>query len=131
VRQESLFEGFVHSSAGARGLMQIMPATGESIAEQMGWPTGYNNESLYSPYVSVRLGTFYLHSNRRYLDGNLYAALAAYNAGPGNAAIWKNLAGSDPDLLLEIIRFQETRDYIRGIYEIYSTYRSIYSPVLP
>ncbi len=131
VRQESLFEGFVHSSAGARGLMQIMPATGESIAEQMGWPTGYNNESLYSPYVSVRLGTFYLHSNRRYLDGNLYAALAAYNAGPGNAAIWKNLAGSDPDLLLEIIRFQETRDYIRGIYEIYSTYRSIYSPTLP
>jgi soluble lytic murein transglycosylase len=63
------------------------------------------------------------------LGGNLYASLAAYNAGPGNAIVWNELAGGDPDLLLEIIRFQETRDYIRYIYEIYSTYRSIYSSV--
>jgi soluble lytic murein transglycosylase len=129
VRQESLFEGFVISSAGARGLMQIMPATGESIAEQMNWPPNYNNRSLYSPQVSVRMGTFYLNNNRRYLSGDLYAALAAYNAGPGNAAIWKNLSGADPDLFLEIIRFKETRDYIRGIYEIYNVYRSLYSPI--
>lgn len=129
IRQESLFEGFVHSSAGARGLMQIMPATGASIAEQMGWPPNYNNESLYSPAVSVRMGTFYLNSNRRFLNGDLYATLAAYNAGPGNAAIWRNLAGDDPDLLLEIIRFKETRDYIRGIYEIYNVYTNLYSPI--
>jgi soluble lytic murein transglycosylase len=129
IRQESLFEGFVRSSAGARGLMQIMPATGTSIAEQMSWPTNYNDEALYSPLVSVRMGVFYMNSNRRYLDGDLYGTLAAYNAGPGNASIWKNLAGNDPDLLLEIIRYQETRDYIRGIYEIYSTYRTIYSPI--
>jgi soluble lytic murein transglycosylase len=129
VRQESLFEGFVRSSAGARGLMQIMPATGTSVAEQMNWPSNYNNEALYSPQVSVRLGTFYLNSNRRYLDGDLYAALAAYNAGPGNSAIWKNLAGDDPDLFLEIVRFKETRDYIRGIYEIFNVYRTLYSPI--
>jgi len=129
VRQESLFEGFVRSSAGARGLMQIMPATGESVAEQMGWPPNYTNQSLYSPQVSVRMGTFYLNSNRRYLNGDLYAALAAYNAGPGNANIWKSLSGDDPDLFLEIVRFQETRNYIRGIYEIYSVYRSLYSPI--
>jgi soluble lytic murein transglycosylase len=129
IRQESLFEGFARSSAGARGLMQIMPATGADIATQMGWPPEYDNEMLYNPQISVRMGTFYLNNTRRFLDGNLYATLAGYNAGPGNAAIWKNLAGDDPDLLLEIIRFQETRNYIRGIYEIYNVYRSLYSPL--
>jgi soluble lytic murein transglycosylase len=58
----------------------------------------------------------------------MYAALAAYNAGPGSAAIWKGLAGEDPDLLLEIIRFQETRNYIRFIYEIFTVYRNLYGP---
>jgi soluble lytic murein transglycosylase len=129
IRQESLFEGFARSSAGARGLMQIMPATGADIANQMDWPPEYDNEMLYNPQTSVRMGTYYLNNTRRFLDGNLYATLAGYNAGPGNAAIWKNLAGDDPDLLLEIIRFQETRNYIRGIYEIYNVYRSLYSPL--
>lgn len=127
VRQESLFEGFVRSSANAHGLMQIIPPTGASVAEQMGWPPNYNSEMLYSPYVSVRMGTFYLASNRRLMEGDLYAALAAYNGGPGNAAIWKSLSGNDPDLFLEVIRFRETRNYIRGIYEIYDIYRSTYS----
>ena len=129
VRQESLFEGFVRSTAGARGLMQIIPSTGASIASSIGWPTPYEPEDLYRPYVSVRLGTQYMASNLKLLDGDLYAALAAYNAGPGNASAWKDLAGDDPDLLLEVVRFQETRDYIRYIYEIYSIYRTLYSPV--
>jgi len=68
-------------------------------------------------------------SNLKLLDNDLYAALAAYNAGPGNAAVWKELAGDDPDLLLEVVRFQETRNYIRYIYEIYTIYRTLYSPV--
>jgi len=129
VRQESLFEGFVRSTAGAHGLMQIIPSTGASIARAINWPIGFKDEDLYRPIVSVRLGTQYLASNRDSLDGDLYAALAAYNAGPGNAAAWKNLAGDDPDLYLEIVRFQETRDYIRYIFEIYNIYRKLYSPV--
>jgi soluble lytic murein transglycosylase len=129
VRQESLFEGFVHSIAGARGLMQIIPSTGGSIARSIGWPVAFDPEDLYRPYVSMRLGAHYMASNQKLLDGDIYAALAAYNAGPGNAGIWKDLAGDDQDLLLEIIRFQETRDYIRYIYEIYTIYRSLYSPV--
>jgi soluble lytic murein transglycosylase len=63
------------------------------------------------------------------LGGNIFATLAAYNGGPGNAIIWNQLATNDPDLLVEVIRFEETRNYIRNIYEIYGTYRSIYSPV--
>ena len=129
IRQESLFEGFVRSNAGARGLMQVIPSTGGSIANILGWPTPYNEDDLYRPNVSVRYGAHYLASNRELLDNDLYATLAAYNAGPGNASAWKGLAGDDPDLYLEVVRFQETRNYIRYIYEIYNIYRALYSPV--
>jgi soluble lytic murein transglycosylase len=128
IRQESLFEGFVRSTAGAHGLMQIVPATGTQIANELGWPQEFDSEDLYRPIVSIRFGTYYLDKNRDLLGGSIYGSLAAYNAGPGNALVWKELAGDDPDLFLEIVRFQETRDYIRFIYEIYSTYRNIYSP---
>lgn len=126
VRQESLFEGFVHSNAGARGLMQIIPETGGSISVQLGWPLEYTDDDLYRPDVSVRFGTHYLKTNYDLLGGDLYGALAAYNGGPGNAVIWKQLAGNDPDLFLEIVRFEETRNYIRNIYEIYIIYRRLY-----
>ena len=129
VRQESLFEGFVRSNAGARGLMQIIPSTGAGIARSIGWPVAFDPEDLYRPYVSMKLGAQYMASNQKLLDGDIYAALAAYNAGPGNATVWKELAGDDQDLLLEVIRFQETRDYIRYIYEIFEIYRTLYSPV--
>jgi soluble lytic murein transglycosylase len=129
VWQESQFEGFVHSSAGARGLMQIIPSTGQSIAQNMGWPPDYTPDDLYRPVVSLNLGARYLMINRDYFDGDLYAALAAYNSGLGNAEIWKDLAGGDPDLFVEIIGFEETRNYIRNIYEIYIVYRSLYGSV--
>src|SRR5690606_37591470 len=126
IRQESLFEGFVRSTAGAHGLMQIIPATGEQIAGELNWPSGYESEDLYRPIVSVRFGSYYLSRNRDLLNGNLYAGLAAYNGGPGNAVAWRELAGDDPDLFVEVVRFEETRDYIRLIYEIYNTYRNLY-----
>lgn len=128
MRQESLYEGFVRSSAGARGLMQIMPATGEEIVRAYGWPPNYTTEDLYRPIVSVRFGSYYLANRRNYFGGDLYAALAAYNAGIGNASIWRDLAGPDPDLFVETIRFLETRNYIRSIYEIYWMYRRFYAP---
>jgi soluble lytic murein transglycosylase len=127
IRQESLFEGFASSNAGAHGLMQIIPDTGQQIATDLGWPPVYDQTDLYRPIVSTRFGSYYLAKNRDLLGGDLYGGLAAYNAGPGNALAWRDLAGSDPDLFVEVIRFQETRDYIRLIYEIFSTYRSLYS----
>ncbi len=125
VRQESLFEGFINSSAGARGLMQIMPSTGADQAAQLSW-VNYTDKDLYRPDVSVAFGTHYLARNRDVLNNDLYATLAAYNAGPGNALQWKELAGEDPDLFLESVRFEETRNYIRNIYEIYVVYRRLY-----
>jgi len=118
----------VSSSAGAHGLMQIIQATGEQIAHELNWPPDFAAEDLYRPIVSVTFGSYYLHHTRDMLNGDTYGGLAAYNAGPGNAMVWQRLAGGDPDLMLEIIRFEETRDYIRYIYEIYSTYRSLYTP---
>lgn len=129
VRQESLFEGFVRSTAGARGLMQIVPDTGADMASRLGWPLSYESDMLYRPLVSVKLGTYYLANNLVYLNGDMYGALAAYNAGPGNAIIWQGLAGGDPDLFLEVVRPAETRNYIRGIYENYNIYRMLYGPL--
>ncbi|MCA2000817.1 MAG: tetratricopeptide repeat protein [Chloroflexi bacterium] len=126
IRQESLFEGFVKSGAGARGLMQIIPSTGSQIVSQLGWPLNYDEDDLYRPNVSVAFGTRYLAKNRDLLRGDLYAALAAYNGGPGNAQQWKELAGDDPDLFLETVRFEETRNYIRSVYEIYAIYKRLY-----
>jgi soluble lytic murein transglycosylase len=127
VRQESLFEGFVQSAAGARGLMQIMPGTGVGVASELGWPVPFDEGDLYRPDVSIRLGIHYLSSNQRALDGDMFSALAAYNSGPGNAVIWRQLAGDDPDLFLEIVRFEETRDYIRSIFETYEIYKRLYA----
>jgi soluble lytic murein transglycosylase len=126
IRQESAFEGFVRSSAGARGLMQIIPATGQEIAASLNWPENYTAEDLYRPMVSIPFGVNYLAKWRDYFDGDYYAALAAYNGGPGNAIEWKERSNNDPDVFLEVIRFDETRNYIRSIYEIYSIYRRIY-----
>ncbi|HQL39366.1 MAG TPA: hypothetical protein PKV95_07800, partial [Anaerolineaceae bacterium] len=56
----------------------------------------------------------------------IYTALAAYNGGPGNATVWRELSGSDPDLFLETIRYEETRTYIKHIFENFKIYAEIY-----
>ncbi len=126
IRQESSYEGFIQSRAGARGLMQIMPATGAQLANELGWPENYTEADLYHPYVSLRLGTIYMRRQRTFFEGDLYAMLAAYNGGPGNTIAWKELAPDDPDLLLEVIRIEETRNYIRLITENHYIYRWLY-----
>jgi soluble lytic murein transglycosylase len=126
VRQESLFEGGATSSAAARGLMQIVPGTGQGIAEKLGWPPDYTTRDLYRPLISVRFGTDYLATQRQRFDGDLVAALAGYNAGPGNADAWKELVPDDPDLFLEVIRLDEPQRYIRTIAEILDIYQRLY-----
>jgi soluble lytic murein transglycosylase len=127
VRQESLFESFAGSTAGAIGLMQIIPSTGASIASSLNLQFDVGPDQLYLPEMSLKLGAHYLASNQRSFNGNLYMALAAYDAGPGNAYQWSKLSGNDPDLFLETIRYSEPRQYIQSIYEIYTIYRTLYS----
>jgi len=127
VRQESLFQGAATSSASARGLMQVIPTTGAAIAAELGWPPGYTEADLHRPIVSVRFGTHYLKQQRDSFNGDLMAALAAYNGGPGNAAAWLERAGGDPDLFYEVIGYEETRTYLRTIYEVFNIYRNLYA----
>jgi soluble lytic murein transglycosylase len=127
IRQESLFEGFATSGAGARGVMQIIPATGSEVAANLGWPPDFTAEDLYLPMVSIRLGVHYLVRQSDAFNGDLFAALAAYNGGPGNALAWSGLSNNDPDLLLEVIRIQETRTYIMQIFEFYGLYERLYA----
>jgi soluble lytic murein transglycosylase len=127
VRTESLFESEVVSSMAAIGLMQIIPSTGSEIAKEYGWPTDFRDQDLVRPIVNIKLGTHYLVKWQNYFDGDLMAALAAYNAGITFASEWKDLSGSDPDLFLEVIRTSDTRDYIRWIREYYEIYKDIYT----
>ncbi|MCL5429445.1 MAG: tetratricopeptide repeat protein [Chloroflexi bacterium] len=127
MRQESLFEGFVTSSAGARGLLQITPTTGQEAADLAGWPPDFTSDDLYRPVVSIRLGADYLAGRLNDFDGDLYVALAAYNAGPGPASYWAGLAKGDPDLYLEVVSYTETRNHIRSIYELFTIYSNLYS----
>ncbi len=126
LRQESLFESLSFSTAAAHGLMQIIPSTGQEIANALKWPN-YSRTDLYKPYISVKFGVYYLARQRDALDGDLYAALAAYNGGPGNAARWKAASGGDPDLFYETVSFDETRLYIRRISEYYEVYKKLYA----
>ena len=129
MRQESLFEGFVRSSAGARGLMQITADTGQTISESLSWPPNYTSDDLYRPLISIGFGATYLEQQRTRFNGDFFKTLGAYNAGPSAAPIWSDLSGTDSDLFLEVIRISQTSDYIRSIYEIYNMYRNLYGVI--
>ena len=127
IRQESLFDASITSSAGARGLMQVTPDTGDYIVANFGWPENYTSADLDRPSVNIRLGAHYLDLWIDKYNGDVAAALSSYNAGDGNTVIWKELAGDDADLIVELIRFDETRDYIKYITENYEIYKSLYT----
>ncbi len=129
LRQESLFDPSIQSSAGAYGLMQVIPTTAEEIVARLGWPPNYTQSDLLRPDVNLILGIDYLARQRDALGGDLFAALAAYNGGPGNAAAWQSLSKGDPDLFVEIIRYDETHNYLMGIYEVFSIYSRLYARV--
>jgi len=124
LRQESLFRPDATSWAGARGLGQIMPATGQGIAQRLGM-AGYTDDLLYRPAISIRFAAHYLSAQLRTFDNNVLAAASAYNGGPGNAARWLENS-SDRDLFAELIDYRETRDYVKIVYGNWATYRRLY-----
>ncbi|HSN94065.1 MAG TPA: transglycosylase SLT domain-containing protein [Anaerolineaceae bacterium] len=126
IRQESLFQANAVSSAGALGLMQLMPATGSQIALESNWPPDFTTEDLQIAYVSLVLGSNYLGRQLIGFQGDTLAALAAYNAGPGSVLGWKATAGDDPDVFVGTIRYLETRTYVRKVAENYEHYVRIY-----
>ena len=135
IRQESFFDPLAVSSAGALGLTQVMPPTGQGIAAALNLE-GFSTSDLLQPQVSIRFGAYYLRSQLDSSAGNLLFALAAYNAGPDNARRWTaSLPIPDVDLFIELIDFAETRSYVKLVLENYAVYRFLYAdadqPTLP
>jgi soluble lytic murein transglycosylase len=112
------------SSAGARGLMQITPEAAQFIEKQSGGTT-FNLDDLSDPEINIRYGTFLLKELLERYDGDKAAALAAYNAGPGNADKWGG-AG----LSVEEIPYPETRAYVELVLERQKEYREKYASEL-
>ncbi len=123
IYEESKFQDQT-SSAGARGLMQITPDTADTIENLSGGET-FVYEDLADPDLNIRYGTFYLAYLLDKYDGDVIAALAAYNAGEGNADAWGG-AGMD----VSDIEFPETYDYVKDVIERREQYRKKYADEL-
>lgn len=127
IRQESLFNPTIRSSAGAIGLMQVRPATGRELARRAG-VSPFSNNLLTRPDTNVRLGTLYFSELLARYDGRIGYVLAAYNAGPSRLARWRELPEArDADLFAERIPFRETREYVKIVQQNAGIYRALYA----
>jgi soluble lytic murein transglycosylase len=126
IRQESTWNPRAVSPVGARGLMQIMPSVGASLASGRRYPV-WNTALLFEPDVSLQLGTAHLAASMRGDRASPARALAAYNAGGSRVTRWSRRPGvADPELFTEWIPYTETRDYVRIVQRNAEVYRSIY-----
>ena len=121
MRQESAFIENVKSSAGALGLMQIMPATGKLIWKKQK-KSNYRSSKLLDPDTNIAAGSFYLRDMLNLFDGHYALATAAYNAGPRRPKKWRANRTLDADIWIENIPFKETRGYVKNVF----TYKIIY-----
>lgn len=127
-RQESNFDPAARSGVGARGMMQLMPATASLVARKLG--ETHSVERLGDAPYNMRLGSVYLGDMVRTFSGSYIMAAAAYNAGPGRPAQWAGLCGdprgaaTDPLDFIECIPFSETRNYVMRTLETTMVYRA-------
>ncbi|MEQ9491205.1 MAG: lytic transglycosylase domain-containing protein [Alphaproteobacteria bacterium] len=137
IRQESGFDQYAISSAGARGLMQLMPGTAQNTARKQN--VSYRKDSLTDDTgYNMSLGTAYLDGLLEDVDGSLVMALAGYNAGPSRARRWVNDFGDPRRSIeeaidwIEMIPYYETRNYVQRVLENITVYRqrSASSPVI-
>jgi soluble lytic murein transglycosylase len=114
-RRESAFFPLARSPVGARGLMQIMPATGKQVASQLG--RSHSTGALYDVEHNVLLGSAYYRQLLDRFDGNRIFALAANNAGPHRVDRWRNSGDErlSAELWVETIPFKETRNYVQAV----------------
>ncbi|MBZ0273731.1 transglycosylase SLT domain-containing protein [bacterium] len=124
IKQESAFQTGAHSFANARGLMQVIPATGRYIANRRGIKGKYN---LYEPKTSVDFGTWYFARAYHATGNDVARTLAGYNAGPGRATRWWGAnEGRTQEEVIEMIPFDETRNYVKIILRNWEMYQRLY-----
>jgi len=127
-RQESNFDPAARSGVGARGMMQLMPATASIVARKLG--EAHSIDRLSEASYNMRLGSVYLGDMVSSFSGSYIMAAAAYNAGPGRPAQWAGLCGdprgaqTDPLDFIECIPFSETRNYVMRTLETTMVYRA-------
>ena len=127
-RQESGFDPKVRSGVGARGMMQLMPATAQQVARRLG--VGYSASSLDDPDYNMRLGASYLGQVIDNFSGSYVLGTASYNAGPGRMNQWSAICGdprgtsNDPVDFIECIPISETRNYVMRVMEGMQVYRA-------
>ena len=132
IRQETRFMATLRSSAGATGLMQLMPGTARWVAKKTGTELP-RPDQVYDPAVNLRLGTAYLRLVLDDLDGSQALAAAAYNAGPGRPRRWREGPTLDAAAWAENVPFGETRDYVKRVLSnaaVYSAQLNGQTPVL-
>ena len=128
IRQESGFDPGVRSGVGARGMMQLMPATAQAVSRKLG--LAYSADRLGDPDYNMRLGSAYLGELVGSFSGSYLMAAAGYNAGPGRSTQWASECGdprsgtTDPSDFIECISFSETRNYVMRIMEGVQVYRA-------
>lgn len=127
IREESQFRPDALSPAGARGVMQVMPATGAWIARLTGI-RDFDRAKLFDAETNISLGTWYLAHLLKRFKGDLVLVSAAYNAGPDAVSGWvgKNGPAMEKDAFVERIPFMETRGYVKKVLRNYAEYRRIY-----
>ena len=130
IRQESEFDTSANSSAGAKGLMQLMTYTARVVSKQAKIP--YSKSKLTkNPEYNINLGSFYIAGLLLEYDGAYPFAIAAYNAGPKRVKYWKKINKNpqkgqiDYVNWIELIKFKETRNYVQRVLENYNVYRYI------
>jgi soluble lytic murein transglycosylase len=124
IRQESRFITDIQSSAGAKGLMQLMPATAQWVAGKMGLK-GWRWSTVTDVDTNLSLGTYYLRHVYDYLDNSAALATAAYNAGPGRARGWRPERTMEAAAWAETIPFNETRHYVKLVMANASYYANL------
>lgn len=126
MREESTFRAEVKSSAGAIGLMQLMPKTAEYVGKRI--KLKVKTENLSQPDLNIRLGTAYIKRLMRQYRGNMFYTLAAYNGGGTNVKRWrKKVKPNDMDYFVEAITFIETQNYVKRVLRSYFIYESLYN----
>ena len=129
IRQESGFDPGARSRAGARGLLQLMPATAREVARRIG--LRYSSRRLHEPSFNVRLGAAYFRQVLEMFDDHLELALAGYNGGPYRIKrLWGRAGHRDVDRFLEGLQVTESRIYVKRILVLSDSYRQLYGPAL-
>lgn len=126
IREESYFNPQAQSAVGARGLMQLMPATAKEISSQHGYGMT-SADDLYKPELNIKIGNAYYSQLRSMLNNLDVSAIAAYNGGIGSIGRWqKNIIYSDTDEFVEQIPYFETKTYVKKVFRSYWNYLRIY-----